>query len=499
MSHKSNNRRANQAQVYEALHKKRTAEYEAREQWAGVTQYFKTWENNSNKFTNWTSPQYYKKSAELQLEIQRREQRRLEEEQEEWEKWQKKIRDRQREDEEFKKGQMKKKPISLSRPNSAGQQQTQPSEEMAMELKRKQDAVMNREIELRLHAQSKSCDPKQAKQYEMRVRQRSSESSWDDRMEERKSADQKRQEQSKNEQRLSEESLMAERTVEEDKQRSRQNRATELKNELVGQVAELKMRSDRCEELKKIESKYLVLQSQIENIEHRNDELDGRKKHNLSRSKVLRQYLTMLKQRSKEMVEFLREDQKLLDDLNTVIHHSNVTVDLDLNGKVNELKDLFSQYEDDENQRLYLMEFMFEEEARNIWRSHEERWKSEYVVRKTKVGELFTLIKTQLENQIDKGLNEQRKLIGEREELIGDIEKGNDELKTLEIEINEFYKQHPEYNNNDHSSDSKNYQKIENNAMKIADREHKLLNDMAYLNLLDDSKLTDHRRKKSVW
>lgn len=59
---------------------------------------------------------------------------------------------------------MKKKPISLSRPNSAGQQQTEPCEEMAMELKRKQDAVRDREIELRLHARSKSCDPKQAKQ-----------------------------------------------------------------------------------------------------------------------------------------------------------------------------------------------------------------------------------------------------------------------------------------------------------------------------------------------
>lgn len=61
MSHKSNNRRPNQAKLYEALHKKRAAECEAKQQWAGVTQYFKTWENNSNMFTNWTSPQYYKK------------------------------------------------------------------------------------------------------------------------------------------------------------------------------------------------------------------------------------------------------------------------------------------------------------------------------------------------------------------------------------------------------------------------------------------------------
>lgn len=74
----------------------------------------------------------------------------------------------------------------------------------------------------------------------MRVRQRSSESSWDDRMEERKSADQKRRERVEHERRMSEERLAAEKTVNEDKQQSRQNQVTELKNELVGQVAELK-------------------------------------------------------------------------------------------------------------------------------------------------------------------------------------------------------------------------------------------------------------------
>lgn len=57
---------------------------------------------------------------------------------------------------------MKKKLVSLSRPNSASQKT--PCEEMAMELKRKHDAITDREIELTLYAQSKSCDPKQAKQ-----------------------------------------------------------------------------------------------------------------------------------------------------------------------------------------------------------------------------------------------------------------------------------------------------------------------------------------------
>lgn len=66
----------------------------------------------------------------------------------------------------------------------------------------------------------------------------------------------------------------------------------------------------------------------------------------------------MLKQRSKEMVEFLREDRKLLGDLDTMLHRSNVEIDLGC--KMDELRELFSRYEDDENQRLYLMDFMFE-------------------------------------------------------------------------------------------------------------------------------------------
>lgn len=44
-----------------------------------------------------------------------------------------------------------------------------------------------------------------------------------------------------------------------------------------------RMRSDQCEELKKIESKILVLQGHLEEFEHRNNELDERKRYNLSR------------------------------------------------------------------------------------------------------------------------------------------------------------------------------------------------------------------------
>jgi len=58
------------------------------------------------------------------------------------------------------------------------------------------------------------------------------------------------------------------------------------------------------------------------------------------------------------MVEFLREDRKLLDDLDAVLLRSNVEIDLSC--KMDELRELFSRYEDDENQRLYLMDFMFE-------------------------------------------------------------------------------------------------------------------------------------------
>ncbi|KAL5239516.1 hypothetical protein ACI65C_006926 [Semiaphis heraclei] len=432
--------------------------------------------------------------------MRRREQRKLEEEQEELQKWRKKLRDRQIEDEEFKKGQMKKKPVPLSRPNSAGQKP--PCEEMAMELKRKHDAVTDREIELRLHVRSKSCDPKQAKQYEMRERERSSESSWDDRMKEKKSADQKRRERSEHEQWLTEERSAADRLVEEEKHRTRQARAVQLKDELVSRVAELKNRSDRCDELKRLESAYLALQDQVEDVEHKNEQLERKKGQSLFRAKALRQYLTTLKQRSKEVVEFLREDRKLLDDLVLTVRRSNAASSVNLGNMVDNLRDMYDQYEDDESQRLYLMDFMFEEEARNMWRSQEERWRREHELRKKRIDDLFAAIKTQLEENIDKCLDEQRVLIGEREKLIEVIERGNDELKRLEAESAEFYEQHPDYcgcDDHNNNNDSTDYRQFEKTAMKVMDREQKLLVEMAKMNLLDDPKLTDHRRKKSIW
>lgn len=58
------------------------------------------------------------------------------------------------------------------------------------------------------------------------------------------------------------------------------------------------------------------------------------------------------------MLEFLREDLKLLDDLNATVSRSRTTIDL--GDRVDLLRDAFGRYEDDESQRLYLMDFMFE-------------------------------------------------------------------------------------------------------------------------------------------
>lgn len=57
-----------------------------------------------------------------------------------------------------------------------------------------------------------------------------------------------------------------------------------------------------------------------------------------------------------------------------------------------------------------------------------------------------------MEDKIDKCLDEQRILIGEREQFIGIIEEGNDELKRLETESNEFYRLHPYYSDDNSQS-----------------------------------------------
>ncbi|XP_050443328.1 trichoplein keratin filament-binding protein isoform X2 [Adelges cooleyi] len=378
------NRRPNQAQLYEALHKKHAAECEAREQWAGITQYFKTWENNSNKFTTWTSPEYYKKSSELQLEIRKKQQQQIDEERKETEKWLKKIQDRQREDEDFKKEQMKKKPVRLSRPTSASH--GIPNEEMAKELLRKQDAVTNREKELKLYARSKSCDPK-PKEYERRLHQRSTKSSWDDQMKTKQLAKEKELEELCMKKKAFEEELIKERIEEEQKQQYRLEKMEQIKTDLIEKVAKLRACSDRCEELKKLESTYLNFQTQLSSMEQVKNKQEQLRLNNIMRSRSVRQYQTVLKQKSKEILECMQEDDKLLNCLIDVISSSNI--EIRICEKLNELKQLFKHYENEESHKLYLMDFMFEEEAKNMWHTQEERWKNEHTTRKNELNNLF--------------------------------------------------------------------------------------------------------------
>lgn len=60
------------------------------------------------------------------------------------------------------------------------------------------------------------------------------------------------------------------------------------------------------------------------------------------------------------MVEFLREDRKLLDDLVLTVRRSNASASVNLGSMVDKLRDMYDRYEEDESQRLYLMDFMFE-------------------------------------------------------------------------------------------------------------------------------------------
>lgn len=60
------------------------------------------------------------------------------------------------------------------------------------------------------------------------------------------------------------------------------------------------------------------------------------------------------------MVEFLREDRKLLDDLLLTVRRSNASASVNLGNMVDKLRDMYDRYEEDESQRLYLMDFMFE-------------------------------------------------------------------------------------------------------------------------------------------
>ncbi|XP_050520016.1 trichoplein keratin filament-binding protein-like isoform X3 [Daktulosphaira vitifoliae] len=440
------NRRPNQAQLYEALHKKRAAEYEAKEQWAGITQYFKTWQNKSNKFSTWTSPAYYQKSLELQLEIKKQEQKKIDDEIKEQKKWEKKIQDRQQQDEEFKKEQMKKKPICLSKPHSSIQKI--PNEDMAKELHLKQDAIKSREMELKQYAQINKCNTV-SKENENRILQCSSKSAWDDQIQKKLLARQKEQEKLLTKQQQFHEELIKERLEEEKNHQNRQNLMSQIKNDLVDKVAELQ-------------------------------------------TKLTKQYQTELKHKSKKMLQYMQEDSKFLINLIDLISISNIGIVVD--EKIKKIQEILKQYENKESHKLHFMGFLFEEEARNMWNSQQEHWEKEYEIRKTEIDCLLKDIAVQLDDKIKKCLDEQRILIEERENILKIINDGNNDLKKMEIESKQFHKLYPNFYNQIQKCNGENQN---GSGIELIDNEQLNLG-ITQLNLLND-KPTDYRRKRAIW
>ncbi|XP_050520015.1 trichoplein keratin filament-binding protein-like isoform X2 [Daktulosphaira vitifoliae] len=426
---------------------------------------------------------------ELQLEIKKQEQKKIDDEIKEQKKWEKKIQDRQQQDEEFKKEQMKKKPICLSKPHSSIQKI--PNEDMAKELHLKQDAIKSREMELKQYAQINKCNTV-SKENENRILQCSSKSAWDDQIQKKLLARQKEQEKLLTKQQQFHEELIKERLEEEKNHQNRQNLMSQIKNDLVDKVAELQVSSVCYEELKKKEDAYINFQKKFENIKQERIIQEEHILENRMRTKLTKQYQTELKHKSKKMLQYMQEDSKFLINLIDLISISNIGIVVD--EKIKKIQEILKQYENKESHKLHFMGFLFEEEARNMWNSQQEHWEKEYEIRKTEIDCLLKDIAVQLDDKIKKCLDEQRILIEERENILKIINDGNNDLKKMEIESKQFHKLYPNFYNQIQKCNGENQN---GSGIELIDNEQLNLG-ITQLNLLND-KPTDYRRKRAIW
>ncbi|KDR07309.1 trichoplein keratin filament-binding protein-like [Zootermopsis nevadensis] len=410
----------------EALVRRRNAEADHQQLWDGITQYFHTWDIQSNKHNDWASPRYYSQSMEMYnkaMEAQKKAQR---------------LEERQQKLAALLYSETRQYEIELARQRgNPSIHHRMPLEELKSvnyELKRREEENQRREAELKLYHQWRMKQPSitelERKQHGHFVRE-----AWVKQTQEK----QVEREKAEKEQLEAMKEREAMQLAEEERQKK--SRALSLQSQLKQQIAELRDREKKAEELQREESEVMQRRAKLEDLlmERRSSE-ERRKKAELG-SFLQRQYQLKLRRRAKEVQEKLTEDLHLLEKLMSMEMEENRRASEQQEAARREMlcaRQALAEQARVEREREKHMEFLFNEEAQRMWTQQEDKWNRECEARERLLTEVLVTVQHQLEERLEANLAEQRDLVRSREELVAHIEQVNAELKEQRAALNKM-------------------------------------------------------------
>ncbi|KAF6025751.1 TCHP [Bugula neritina] len=170
-------------------------------------------------------------------------------------------------------------------------------------------------------------------------------------------------------------------------------------------------------------------QWEIEKLEEqrRLDEME-RKKQELGRV-LLRQHTAALKRRSKQVMEELEQDRKLLDSLMEK-EAEEITLRTARKEKARAdaawMKEVIEDQLRLEKEREAELDMLYQDEAARLWNQREEEWNKERVARQRLMQDVLAGRQEQIQSKMAELKRQQQESLERREELVRDMERANE-------------------------------------------------------------------------
>lgn len=417
------------------LVRQRESEFKREQQWGTTVKYYDQMSRKNTRYEAWTSPRYYKTNNQLLEEIKKDKDKKdlLEQRRE-------KLKQLFHDEEKTYEIEMivrnRDKLMKAPAIDSAKSIPTQILSELNLGLKQADESKRRHEAEIKLYHSWRSNNPL-IRDHERKHRAKDIKFSWlDQQIEKRlkREEDEKRHKKflKERESRLEEQRQQDELIQQETRRKNEQ-----LQEELEQQIAQLKLKNDCTEDLKRQENQDVAAQQNIQQLEdklqaemlRRRDReiaLFNLKQHKLKFKAKIADVNTNLQKESELIQEMLQQDIA-----NSI---SEEDKKLEIRRTMLEFLEVARQQKELEKKREDFLSFVFDSEAQNMYQKQVEIWNKEQKARENLLTDVLETVKRQITTNLEKNREKQHDLIQERQIMLDAVEHMNEQMERNNFE-----------------------------------------------------------------
>lgn len=437
-----NSARSTHRNIENEMVKRREREDKHQIEWGSRVNYYTTNETSNQKYGQWTSKRYYKENTQLVDNLQKKRER----EESITKRREKLVKLYQEEEASYKVEMMVKNRNNYLKPrNKNDDLPTDILDVLNKGLKLEEDDRRRHQAELGLYEHWRR-NHHNLRNYERRIRTNDVKLSWLD-QQIQKRMEREREEEECRKMLIERDKRIAQQKEEEQVyQKYTEAKNKELKDDLDKQLKEYEDKMKQCKRSQLEKTEYDKLQRQLEDIDEKQIKEERQREEREIALYNVRQHKLKLKQKAKDIENSLESERQLAEEMIKLDLEEKLANDRkvqDVRKALTEFVQCVKEQKELEKKRQEQLSFLFDSEARLMYERQCTIWEKEESMRKGLLKDALDTIKQQIRDKERKQMEEHFKMLNEREELLKNIERSNEEMeqfKREEIRKNNEYK-----------------------------------------------------------